>query len=486
MPSAVPPSAGDGCCPVRACGRDRGAPPPPHGHGDTSASAPRRIVPLLSVVLVALVACGAAQGNDAAAPADGATASDADDEPQRPLPPPRDADRSEARRGPQRPRPTIAPDSRASRRAELVETWRDDLDDDAALLGQLLMLRVYGGGIDEPDPRNKALYGVATPREIIETFRPGGVVLFRTDDEGETGNLQRPRQIRTFTDDLREASQALGPPVTVATDQEGGRVDRIGHLGTDYPAARELAGDTRAAARQAETTVTELTALGIDMNFAPVADVDSEPSNPVIGDRAYSSDPEVVADMVLAELDVYRNRGVVPVLKHFPGHGDTTGDSHHTLPTVDADLDLLARRELVPFVRAVDAGAAAIMTAHLRLPRVSGGESTSMSTEVVTELLREKLDFDGLIVTDALEMAGARHDRADDRVALDALLAGHDLLVLPPVPQQSLAVLGRALDGDQLTQPRVEASIDRVLHLKATLAEASARPNPTVVGDAGS
>ncbi len=366
-----------------------------------------------------------------------------------------------------------------------VAAWLDDLDTDG-LIGQLLMLRVYGGEIDEADPRNEARYGVATPREVIEAYRPGGVILFRSDAGADTGNLRDPAQVRAFTDDLREVSGRLGPPVTVAIDQEGGKVDRIGHFGTPYPTARELDQDPDAAAAHAEVTVTELAALGIDMNFAPVADVDSEAANPIIGDRAYSADPDVVAEMVLAKLERYADHPVVPVLKHFPGHGDTTEDSHHTLPVVEADRDLLATRELVPFAAAIDAGAQVIMTAHIELPEVAGpGVPASMSPAVVTDLLRDELGYDGLVVTDSLEMAGARDDRADTRVALDALLAGHDLLVLPPAPARSLAALEQAVGAGDLDEDRVAASVQRLLEVKVDLQPAGPRPDPDVVGSGG-
>jgi beta-N-acetylhexosaminidase len=437
---------------------------------------------VLSLLLVGVTACRAQVNDESSAASDEVGGEQETSAPPR-LPGPPGNEGSEA--GPRFTSPLPVPVRGAGGAEDTarVEAWRDDLADDAARVGQLLMLRIYGGGIDEADPRNRALYGVATPREVIETFRPGGILLFRTDAGEDTGNLRNPRQVRRFTDDLREVSGELGPPVTIAVDQEGGLVDRIGHFGTPYPTARELAGDAAAAADHAEVTVTELTALGIDMNFAPVADVDSEPTNPIIGPRAYSEDPETVAEMVVAQLERYRDRGVVPVLKHFPGHGDTTQDSHHTLPTVDADLDLLRDRELVPFARAIDAGAEAIMTAHLRLPEVSGGGPTSMSPAVVTDLLRDELGFDGLIVTDSLEMEGARQDRADRRVALDALQAGHDLLVLPPAPRQSRALLERALTNERLDGEQVDASVDRSLELKATLADADEdRPAPGVVG----
>jgi beta-N-acetylhexosaminidase len=365
-----------------------------------------------------------------------------------------------------------------------VDAWLDGLDD-RGLAGQLVMLRVFGGQVDEADPRNEALYGVSTPREVIETLRPGGVILFRSDAGRDTGNLSSPRQVRAFTDDLREVSEELGPPLLVGIDQEGGKVDRIGHFGTPYPSARALDGDLDLAAEHAEITATELAGLGIDVNFAPVADVDTEASNPIIGDRAFSDDPEEVADYVVTQLDAYDGSGVAAGLKHFPGHGDTTEDSHLTLPRVDADLDQLSDRELVPFARAIEHGADAIMTAHLELPEISGpGTPSSLSPAVVDGLLREELGFDGVIVTDSLEMAGARQGRPDDRVALHALLAGHDLLVLPPAPEASVELLRRGLDTQQLDPDRVEASVRRLLRLKTGLkAQRDERPGHGVVGD---
>ena len=440
----------------------------------------------LAVLCLLLAACQAGEGAsdvpeqvEASGPPLTAPPERASDDPWRQ---PADEPRSEAVRRPGAP--GEAGDADGIDQSP-VATWLEDLDDEGRI-GQLLMLRVYGGDIDEADPRNEARYGVATPREVIETFRPGGILLFRTDAGQDTGNLRDPQQVREFTDDLREVSSDLGPPVTVAIDQEGGTVDRLGHFGTPYPTARELDQDPDAAAAHAEVTVTELAALGIDMNFAPVADVDSEATNPIIGDRAYSADPEVVAEMVLAQLERYADRPVVAGLKHFPGHGDTTQDSHVTLPVVDADLELLAARELVPFVAAIDAGAKAIMTAHLELPAISGpGVPSSMSAAVVTDLLRGQLGFDGLVVTDSLEMAGARVDRPDDRVALHALLAGHDLLVLPPAPADSKAILEQALATDQLSADQVEASVERLLQVKADLqVTADERPDPDVVGAA--
>lgn len=488
MPRSVAPAAG-GFPPsgsgVGSAGGTTAGPRP--GRTRRAAIWSARLLPL---ALLVLAACQGEPDDPPTPRADdgveeGADAEeDAERDAQRP-PRPRGAD---VEREPMAdaPVPIHARNPDRAERADRLAAWRDALDDDAARLGQLLTLRVFGGAIDESDPRNEALYGVATPREVVERFRPGGILMFRTDAGEDTGNLRHPHQVRAFTDDLREVSEELGPPVTVAVDQEGGPVDRIGHFGTPYPAARELAGDPDAAAEHAEVTVTELAALGIDMNFAPVADVDSEPGNPVIGDRAYSGNPESVADMVVAQLGHYRDRGVVPVLKHFPGHGDTTRDSHHTLPTVDADRDILEQRELVPFARAIDAGAQAIMTAHLHLPKLSGAEPASMSRAVVTDLLRGELGFDGLVVTDSLEMEGARQNRSDDRVALHALLAGHDLLVLPPSPRESLTTLERALSSRQLEEERVEASVDRILRLKAsTHDERTKRPDPDVVGRTG-
>jgi beta-N-acetylhexosaminidase len=434
--------------------------------------------------LLLLAACtGAGQDGDAGGgPEDGPAGEEAGAD--------EDADRDEgfaeqATPPPYEELPRAAPRAPTPRSQTQVDAWVDELDT-RGLAGQLVMLRVFGGQIDEEDPRNEALYGVGTPREVVETLRPGGVILFRSDAGRDTGNLTSPAQVREFTDDLREVSEELGPTLLIGIDQEGGKVDRIGHFGTPYPSARALDGDLDLAAEHAEITARELAALGIDVNFAPVADVDSEASNPIIGDRAFSDDPEEVADYVVTQLDAYDGSGVVAGLKHFPGHGDTTEDSHLTLPRVDADLDLLAERELVPFARAIDHGADAIMTAHLELPEVSGPDTpASLSPAVVEGLLREQLGFEGVIVTDSLEMAGARHGRPDDRVALHALLAGHDLLVLPPVPRESVDLLRRGLQSEQLDPERVETSVRRLLRLKAGLAaDRDARPGPAVVGEA--
>jgi beta-N-acetylhexosaminidase len=455
--------------------------------GARSALAPRWMLSLVVALALGLAACDTSDENAAGegavdedpeeeqideAEGDERDANEAEGFAEGATPPPFD----------ELPRPVAHPAVSPTQRQ--VTTWLDDLDDEGRV-GQLLMLRVFGGEIDEADPRNEALYGVETPREVLETYRPGGLILFRTDAGESTGNLESPQQVRTFTTDLREVADELGPPLLIGIDQEGGKVDRIGHFGTPFPSARALDGDLELAADHAQITARELAALGIDVNFAPVADVDTEGANPIIGDRAFSSDPEEVGDYVVTQLDAYEGTGVVAGLKHFPGHGDTTEDSHLTLPRVDADLGLLAERELVPFARAIDHGAQVIMTAHLELPEVSGtGVPASMSPAVVDELLRDELGFDGVIVTDSLEMAGARHGRPDNRVALHALLAGHDLLVLPPVPKESAALLQRGLATEQLDPRLVEAAVQRLLELKAEIAnELDERPDVEVVGE---
>ncbi len=250
----------------------------------------------------------------------------------------------------------------------------------------------------------------------------GGVCLFGSNTAGG------PEAVAGLTAAVHRAS----PRAVVAIDEEGGDVTRLHALSGSPvlgPAALGAADDLELTRDTGRLVGAELAAAGVDLDLAPVADVNSNPDNPVIGTRSFGVDPRRAADHVVAWLLGLQESGVAACVKHFPGHGDTAQDSHLALPTVDVGLDVLADRELVPFAAAVDAGVAAVMTSHLLVPALDPDLPATLSPRILA-LLRERVGFTGAIVTDALDMAGASHGRGIPEAAVLSLLAGADLLCL--------------------------------------------------------
>ncbi|MFD0854430.1 glycoside hydrolase family 3 protein, partial [Actinomadura adrarensis] len=236
-------------------------------------------------------------------------------------------------------------------------------------------------------------------------------------------------------------------------------------------AAGRRTGDARTLAR---ITGRELRAIGINQDYAPDADVNVNPGNPVIGVRSFGSDPGLVSDMVAAQVGGYQSGGVTATAKHFPGHGDTTTDSHIGVPRIDHTREEWERLDLPPFRAAIRAGVDSIMTAHIIVPALDPSEDpATLSRPILTGILRERLKYDGVVVTDALDMQGVRDTYGDERIPVLALQAGVDVLLKPPAdasgngvfPRQLAAVVDAVKNGE-LTESRIDESVYRILELK--------------------
>src|SRR6185436_9310057 len=234
-------------------------------------------------------------------------------------------------------------------------------------------------------------------RSLAREFGLGGVILFAR-------NVAEPGQVAELAFECARLAPDL--PLWVSVDQEGGRVARLKSPFTEWPPMATIgrSGDPRLADRFARALASELKAVGINLDFAPVLDVHTNSANPVIGDRALSGEAEEVARLGSAIVRGLQAQGVAACGKHFPGHGDTSTDSHLELPLVEHPVERLRQVEFLPFKAAIDAGVAAIMTAHLFLPALDEDRPATLSRRVVSGLLREELKFDGLIVSDDLEM----------------------------------------------------------------------------------
>jgi beta-N-acetylhexosaminidase len=305
--------------------------------------------------------------------------------------------------------------------------------------------------------------GADAPPPVLERVREGrvgGVVLFKR-------NVETPEQLRALVGALRGAAPP-GLPLLVALDQEGGRVQRLRGPWTEWPAMRRVAeaGGPERTAALAAALARELREAGFELDFAPVVDVDTNPANPVIGDRSFARTPEAVGRHASAFVAALQAGGVAACAKHFPGHGDTAQDSHHELPRLDHDLARLRSVELPPFRAAIAAGVASVMTAHLLIPALDPDRPATLSPRALA-LLREELGYDGVVFSDDLEMrAVADRYPIEQRVEL-SLRAGVDaLLVCSDVP-----LWERALAHLETLPPALLADpLRRVAALKARFA----------------
>ncbi|WP_437683749.1 beta-N-acetylhexosaminidase [Sorangium sp. So ce131] len=280
------------------------------------------------------------------------------------------------------------------------------------LCGQLLV-----GGFDGAEPPARTLKALAEGRR-------GGAILFRRNVPDAASTLR-----------LCQALAAAGGPDRppfLGIDQEGGRVTRLPAPFLTLPTMRSLGEleDLPLLRRAARAVAAELRAVGINLNFAPVLDVDSNPANPIIGDRAFSRDPERVAQSGVAFLEGLQGEGVLACGKHFPGHGDTALDSHLALPSIPHDRDRLERVELPPFRAASDAGLATMMTAHIVVEALDPGVPATLSRAICAGLLRDEIGFRGVLFSDDLEMAAIAAHFPIEEAATRAVRAGCDVLLI--------------------------------------------------------
>ncbi|MGW4053185.1 glycoside hydrolase family 3 protein [Streptomyces sp. NPDC004779] len=360
-----------------------------------------------------------------------------------------------------------APDAR-------TERWLRRIVDRMSLeekVGQVFVSRVYGHSATAPDQAdvdaNLRELGVRTAAELIERYHVGGVIYFAW-----AHNTRDPQQIAALSNGIQTAalSGSTRVPVLISTDQEHGVVCRVGEPATLLPGAMALgAGGSPADTRRAAGIAgAELAAMGIRQNYAPVADVNVNPANPVIGVRSLGSDPRAVSALVTAQIRGYQGAGVAATAKHFPGHGDTAVDSHYGLPVITHTREQWAELDAPPFRAAIAAGIDAIMTAHLVVPALDPSEDpATLSHPILTGVLREQLGYDGVVVTDALDMQGVRTKYGDDRVPVLALKAGVDQLLNPPKLDVAWNAVLAAVRGGELTEERLDESVLRILRLKA-------------------
>ena len=300
----------------------------------------------------------------------------------------------------------------------------------------------------------------------VAAYRPGGVILFAE-------NIGTVDQTAALIADLQQGSAV---PLFVSVDEEGGRVSRIGAnpaMGaTEFPpmALVGAAGDPDLARSVGVVIGEELYALGFNMDFAPVADIFTNPQNTVIGDRAFSGDPQAAGEMVAAFVGGMQSAGVAAVIKHFPGHGDTVADTHQGTVSVSHDLIRLREVEFIPFRAGIGAGSMGVMSAHIEVPNVTGDDTPStLSHQMLTDILRGELGFAGLVITDALEMKAISGVYGSGEACVRAFLAGADLLLMPLSMEEGYQGVLAAVQDGVIGEERLRDSVVRILSAKYDL-----------------
>jgi beta-N-acetylhexosaminidase len=319
-------------------------------------------------------------------------------------------------------------------------------------VGQLLVLTV---------PGHTAADGGAG---LVRRYHVGGVIYFGA-------NIADAAQVAALSAGLQQAARSQPPhlPLLIGTDQEGGIVSRLAGVTTVFP-GQMAAGATRdpdLVRAQDQATGAAMRALGVNLDYAPVADVNVDPANPVIGIRSFGARPTLVSTMTAAAVDGFHQAGQVTVAKHFPGHGDTDVDSHTGLPVIHHTPRQWWRIDAPPFQAAIRAGVDEIMIGHIKVPALDdSGQPASLSPVIVTGLLRDRLGYQGVVVTDSLQMAGVLQGHRPAQVAVQAVQAGCDQLLMPGDPGVAYHALLSAVRHGRISPAQLDASVARIVSLK--------------------
>jgi beta-N-acetylhexosaminidase len=331
-------------------------------------------------------------------------------------------------------------------------------------VAQLIVVPIYG------EPANTRSAEFRKYQHLVRDLRVGGVIVTGHSLNGGIRNAE-PYAMAALINRLQKLART---PLFVAADFERGASMRVNSTTAwPYSMAFGAAQDLAAVTQEGADTARDARAMGVNWLFAPVADVNNNPDNPIINIRSFGENPEQVASFVEAYIDGAHSDRKNPVLvtaKHFPGHGDTTEDSHLALPRLDADRDRIEAVELAPFRTAIAAGVDAVMTAHLNVPALEPGNlPATVSSKIISGILRDELGFHGLVVTDAMDMQGLAAMFNSGEASVRAIEAGADVLLMPRHPEEAIRGLMAAVQTGRISRKRLDESVNRVLAAKARL-----------------
>ncbi|WP_339315280.1 beta-N-acetylhexosaminidase [Paenibacillus sp. FSL R10-2734] len=320
-------------------------------------------------------------------------------------------------------------------------------------IGQMLLVGIDGTVLDDQAKR------------MIAEDKVGGIILYKN-------NIQDLKGMVSLVNSMKESNSDNPIPLFMSVDQEGGKVSRMPKEYASIPSNAKVGtrNDADAAEMMGKLLAREVISAGFNMNFAPVLDINSNPNNPVIGARSFGNSAELVSTLGIAEMKGIESEGVVPVVKHFPGHGDTSVDSHLDLPIVNKTAEELAKLEWLPFQAAIKEGTDAVMVAHILFPKLDPDKPASLSSKIIGELLREEMNYQGLVITDDLTMGAIMKNYDLANAAVDTVIAGSDILLIAHGYDNEQRVIDSLLDNvkkGKIQESRIDESVYRILALKA-------------------
>ena len=318
-------------------------------------------------------------------------------------------------------------------------------------IAQMLVVYYVGSNYDD------------TLKSVITEVKPGGFILMEN-------NITTYENTLNLVKSMQKDSEI---PMLITIDNEGGNVQRFTNISdlevSDVPAMYNvgLKNDKNLAYNIGKLMALELRTIGVNVDFAPVLDVFSNPNNKVIGNRAFSSDANIVSTLGLSVGKGLEDNKVMACYKHFPGHGNTDVDSHYDMPVINKSLEELYDEELIPFKNAIDNGASMIMIGHINMPKISNDDKpASLSYEIVTNLLKNELNYKGLVITDALNMGALKNTYTDKEIYVHAINAGVDLLLMPNGSRNAIKYIKEAIDSNDVKVSQIDESVKKILTYK--------------------
>ena len=339
---------------------------------------------------------------------------------------------------------------------ELEESEINDIMNSLSLeekLGQMIIVGFNGYEVD------------SNFRDLLERYKVGGVILFKR-------NIKNSEQLLNLNNNIKSINSKNKLPLFISVDEEGGRITRLPEGSTKFPSNKVIGkeNDEDLSYKIGKQIGTELNNFKFNMDFAPVLDIYSNPKNTVIKDRSFGTDSEIVKTLGTATMKGLQDSNVISVVKHFPGHGDTTIDSHIGLPTVNHHKQRLDEFELIPFKEAINKGADAVMTAHIVLPNIDKSKKpATLSKIILTDILRDELNFNGVIITDDMEMGAITNNYGTENASVEAIKAGADIILMCHTKEkqiEALEGLKEAVNSGEISIERIDESVRRIIKLK--------------------
>lgn len=318
-------------------------------------------------------------------------------------------------------------------------------------IGQMILAGIFGTTLD------------TNAKNLISQFHVGGIIFYKN-------NFETPEQTVQLVNQLK-AGNSSNLPLFLSVDQEGGKVTRLPGGLVNFPPNNQIGdvNDPEFSYKVGSLLGYELKEFGLNLNFAPVLDINSNPNNPVIGDRSFGNNSEIVSTLGIQTMKGIQSQNVIPTIKHFPGHGDTSVDSHLELPIVNKSLKELKELELIPFKRAIDDGADVVMVAHILLPELDKINPASMSKAVMTDILRKQLNFTGVIITDDMTMGAIVEHFDIGKAAVESVKAGSDIILIGHDYNNVVKIISSlktAVENGEISEQRLNESVERIIQLK--------------------